>query len=54
MARQKSKCKSKAFILFNVTYQDGIITSNQWIPVDQLDQSFGSDVIDLAQVAIKE
>ncbi len=53
MARKKSKCKSAAFIVFNVTYEDGSVTSNRRVSSDMLDQSFGETLMDLALTAIK-
>jgi len=54
MARKKSKGKSAAFMMFNVTYEDGSITSNRRVSSDLLDQSFGDSLLDLAQTAIQE
>jgi len=54
MARKKSKGKGAAFTMFNVTYEDGTITSNRRVSTDLLDQSFGGDVLDMAHTAIKE
>lgn len=54
MARNKSKTKSATFTMFNVTYEDGSITSNRRIENDRLDQSFGEDLLDLARTAIQD
>ncbi len=54
MARMKSKGKSAAFLMFNVTYEDGAIISNRRVPMGRLDQSFGDELLDLAHTAIKE
>ena len=49
----KSKGKSAAFIMFNVMYEDGMVTSNRRISNDLLDQSFGDSLQDLARIAIE-
>ena len=54
MARKKSKEKVAAFSLFNVTYEDGTVTSNRRVANDQLDQSFGDSLLDLAYRAIQQ
>ena len=40
--------------MFNVTYEDGMVTSNRRVSNDLLDQSFGDDLLDLALLAIQE
>ena len=52
MARMKSNGKNAAFTVFNVTYEDGTITSNRRVSTDLLDQSFGDALLDLAHTAI--
>ena len=54
MTRKKPKGPGSAYIVFNVTYEDGAITSNRRVPREHLDQSFGDDLLDLAHTAIKE
>ena len=54
MARKKTKGRSAAFAAFNVEYEDGTMTSNRRVPTDQLDQSFGDSLEDLARAAIEE
>ena len=54
MARKQAKGKSAEFTVFNVTYEDGSITSNRRVANDLLDQSFGDDLMDLARTAIQE
>jgi hypothetical protein len=54
MARINTKSKSATFILFNVTYEDGTITSNRRVSTDLLDLSYGDALLDLAGSAIKE
>lgn len=54
MARNKSKTKPATFTMFNVTYEDGSITSNRRVENDRLDQSFGEDLLDLARTAIQD
>ena len=53
MARKKCAAKRPAFTAFNVTYEDGSMTSNRRVPNDLLDQSFGDDIQDLARTAWK-
>jgi len=52
MARNKSKGKSPAYMVFNVTYEDGSVTSNRRVSTDLLDQSFGDALEDLVSNAI--
>ena len=54
MARKKSAAKGAAFTTFNVTYEDGTVTSNRRVPNERLDQSFGGKLLDLARDAIQE
>ena len=54
MARKKPKGKSAAFMVYNVTYEDGSISSNRRVPTELLDQSFGDALLDLARTAIQE
>ena len=54
MARKKPKGKSAAYMTFNVTYEDGSVTSNRRISNDLLDQSFGDTIDDLARTAIED
>ena len=49
----KSKGKGAEFIMFNVMYEDGMVTSNRRISNDLLDQSFGDSLQDLARIAIE-
>lgn len=53
MARKKSSAKAPAFVLFNVTYEDGMVTSNRKVAGTDLDESFGDDIMDLARTAIE-
>lgn len=53
MARKKSDAKGAAFTMFNVTYEDGTVTSNRRVPNEELDQSFGDKLLDLARTAIQ-
>ena len=50
---KKPKGKGAAFIMFNVMYEDGMMTSNRRISNDLLDQSFGDSLQDLARIAIE-
>ena len=54
MARKKPKGKNAAFVMFNVHYEDGSISSNRRVPNELLDQSLGGNILDLARTAIKE
>ena len=53
MAREQPKGKSAAFMTFNVTYQDGSVTSNRRVSTELLDQKFGDSIQDLARTAIE-
>ena len=54
MARRKSGRKGAAFMAFNVTYEDGSMTSNRRVSSKLLDQSFGESIQDLARTAIED
>ena len=54
MARKKTDSRAAAFTMFNVTYEDGTITSNRRVANELLDQSFGDKLLDLARDAIQE
>ncbi len=54
MARKKSRGKGAAFMAFNVTYEDGTLSSNRRVSSELLDQSFGEDLQDLARTAIED
>ena len=54
MARKKSKSKNAAFQSFNVTYEDGSVTSNRRVSSDLLDQAFGDALEDLVRTAIAD
>jgi len=54
MARKKSKSKGPAFVVFNVEYEDGSVTSNRRVPNELLDQTFGAKLEDLALNAISD
>jgi len=53
MAQKKSKIKGPRFRVFNVTYEDGTLSSNRRVDAERLDQSFGDDLLDLARAAIE-
>ena len=53
MARKKSKGKGPAYTMFNVSYQDGSVSSNRRVSNELLDQSFGESFDDLARVALE-
>ena len=54
MAGKKSKGKGPQFLMFNVTYGDGTVTSNRRVPTEMLDQSFGDSLEDLVRAAIEQ
>lgn len=54
MAQKKPKGKGARFRVFNVTYEDGTLSSNRRVAIERLDQSFGDDLLDLARIAIEE
>ena len=54
MARKNPKGKSAAFTSFNVTYQDGTVTSNRRVSAELLDQRYGDSVQDMARTAIED
>lgn len=54
MARSKTKGKVAGFTMFNVTYDDGTVTSNRRVSSELLDQSFGEAILDLARTAIED
>ena len=54
MVRKKSRGKGAAFMAFNVTYEDGMLTSNRRVSSELLDQSFGGSLQDLARTAIED
>ncbi len=53
MAQKKNKAKNLGFAVFNVTYEDGTVTSNRRVSNEQLDQSFGDPIEDLVRTAIE-
>jgi hypothetical protein len=50
---KKSKGKGPAFIMFDVKYEDGTMTSNRRVSNDLLDQSFGDSIQELALIALE-
>lgn len=54
MARKKPKSTTASYRIFNVTYEDGAVTSNRRISNELLDLSFGDNLLDLARTAIQE
>ena len=54
MARKKTKGKTAGFAMYNVTYEDGMVTSNRRVSSELLDQSFGESLQDLARTAIED
>ncbi len=54
MARKKSAAKGASFVAFNVSYEDGMMTSNRRVSNKLLDQSFGGALLDLARTAIED
>ena len=53
MVCKKTKGKAAGFMMFNVAYEDGTMTSNRRVEKELLDQSFGDDLQDLARTAIE-
>ncbi|MDD9878047.1 MAG: hypothetical protein OXR84_11470 [Magnetovibrio sp.] len=51
MARRKSPAKP-SFMMFNVVYEDGTLSSNRKVSSEFLDQRFGEDIQDLALAAL--
>ncbi len=54
MARKKPKGNGAVFTMFNVSYEDGMVTSNRRISNELLDQSYGDAFEDLARTAIED
>jgi len=54
VAKNKTRATQSNMSLFNVTYEDGTITSNRRVAQDRLDQSFGDSRLDLARAAIED
>jgi hypothetical protein len=54
MGRKQPKGKSAAFVVFNVVYEDGMVTSNRRVSSELLDQSFGEPLEDLVRTAIED
>jgi len=53
MARKNAKGKPAAFTAFNVSYEDGLVTSNRRVANELLDQSYGQSIQELARTAIE-
>lgn len=54
MARKMPKSRGLSHRIFNVVYEDGLVTSNRRVSSELLDQSFGDDFLDLALAAIRD
>ena len=54
MAHKKPTGKAAGFTMFNVAYEDGMVTSNRRVSSELLDQSFGESLQDLAHTAIED
>lgn len=54
MARKKTKSKQPSYTMFNVTYEDGRLTSNRRVANELLDLTFGDNLLDLARTAIQQ
>ncbi len=52
MARKKSAA-TPSFLVFNIIYEDGSLSSNRRVSSDQLDQRFGEEIQDLALAALE-
>lgn len=54
MARRKPKVRPPSFVMFNVTYEDGTVTSNRRVPGELLVSPYGEAEEDLARTAIED
>lgn len=54
MGHKKNKGKGPRFQMFNVTYEDGSLSSNRRVDAEYLDLTYGDDLLDLARKAIEE
>ncbi len=52
MARKKSAATPN-FLVFNIIYEDGTLSSNRRVSSDQLDQRFGEEIQELAMAALE-
>ena len=52
MARKKSATKPN-FLVFNIIYEDGSLSSNRRVSSNQLDQRFGEEIQALALAALE-
>jgi hypothetical protein len=48
MARKRKSSKPAAFVMFNVVYHDGTLSSNRRVPGEALQDLLGTDEKDLA------
>ena len=53
MARKKPKGGKAAFVMFNIHYEDGSISSNRRVASEFRDESLGGKILDLARDAIQ-
>jgi hypothetical protein len=49
MARKRKSTKPATFVMYNVVYEDGTLSSNRRVPGDVLQDMLGSDEKELAQ-----
>lgn len=54
MARKRKSTKPAAFVMFNVIYDDGTLSSNRRVPGAALQDLLGTEEKDLAQNFIEE
>lgn len=54
MASKRRAAERAAFTMFNVAYEDGMMTSNRRVSNYQLNRSFGDVLLDLARTAIEK
>ena len=54
MARKRKSTKPATFVMYNVIYEDGTLSSNRRVPGDVLQDLLGSDDVELAQNFIQE
>ncbi len=53
MARKRKSSKPAAFVMFNVVYDDGSLSSNRRVPGDVLQDMLGTEEKELAQSFIE-
>jgi len=54
MARKRKSTKPAAFVMYNVIYDDGSLSSNRRVPGDALQDVLGKEEVELAQSFIED